>query len=83
MSKRPAHDCILTAQAIATQHNIDIHRLMDPTSLAAFPKLSAFLVRFEGLPRVTEYMTSSSFIYWPINNKVAKFGGGGDCPRSL
>jgi glutathione S-transferase len=83
MSLGPAHDGILTAQATAAQHNIDIHRLMDPTSLAAFPKLSAFLVRFEGLPQLTEYMKSSRFIYWPINNKVAKFGGRGECPRSL
>jgi hypothetical protein len=56
---------------------------MDPTSLAAFPKLTAFLVRFEGLPKLTEYMKSPSFIYWPINNKVAKFGGVGCCPRTL
>ena len=38
--------------------------------------VQAFLDRFEALPAIKTYMSSSEFIKWPINNKIAKWGGG-------
>ena len=38
--------------------------------------VQAFLDRFEALPAIKTYMSSSEFIKWPINNKIAKWYGG-------
>jgi glutathione S-transferase len=51
-------------------HNLDVHRLMDLQCLAPYPKLSAFLSRFEALTQIAAFMKSDKFCYWPINNKV-------------
>ncbi|KAK3102705.1 hypothetical protein FSP39_013316 [Pinctada imbricata] len=52
---------------------LDQHRLMKPGILDDYPKLMAFLDRFEGLPKIKAYMESSRFMKRPVNNKVAAF----------
>eukprot|EP00741_Cyanophora_paradoxa_P008466 tig00001333_g8193.t1 len=52
---------------------LDQMRLMQPDSLDAFPKLGAYLTRFEALPAIAEYMKSPEFIQRPVNNKVAQW----------
>ena len=37
----------------------------------------AFLGRFEALPAIKAYMSSAEFMKWPVNNKIAKWGGAG------
>ena len=37
----------------------------------------AFLGRFEALPAIKAYMSSAEFMRWPVNNKIAKWGGAG------
>jgi glutathione S-transferase len=53
---------------------LDQHRILAPEVVANYPKLTAFLDRFEALPPIKEYMSSSRFMRTPINNKMAKFG---------
>ena len=52
---------------------LDQHRLMKEDSLKEFPKLLAFLDRFEALPSIKKYMSSDKFMRRPVNNKVAAF----------
>lgn len=51
----------------------DQHKLMESTSLDKFPKLCAFMKRFEELPNIKKYMNSDKFMSRPVNNKVAQF----------
>ncbi|XP_064607319.1 glutathione S-transferase Mu 3-like isoform X2 [Liolophura sinensis] len=51
----------------------DQHKLMESTSLDNFPKLCAFMKRFEELPNIKKYMSSDKFMSRPVNNKVAQF----------
>ena len=53
---------------------IDQHKLLVPDCLKPYANLEAFQERFEALPKVSQYMKSSSFMKTPINNKMAKFG---------
>jgi len=53
---------------------MDQHKLLVPDLLKPYPNLEAFQARFEALPKVSQYMKSSSFMKTPINNKMAKFG---------
>merc|ERR1711874_274787 len=53
---------------------IDQHKLLAPDCLKPYANLEAFQERFEALPKVSQYMKSSSFMKSPINNKMAKFG---------
>ncbi|XP_045165161.2 glutathione S-transferase Mu 3-like [Mercenaria mercenaria] len=52
---------------------LEQHTRMKPDSLDAYPKLTAFLQRFQKLPNVKEYLTKDSVKNMPINNKVASF----------
>ena len=52
---------------------LDQHILMQEDSLKDFPKLLAFLKRFEELPNIKKYMESDKFIRRPVNNKIAGF----------
>ncbi|XP_067683085.1 glutathione S-transferase Mu 5-like [Haliotis asinina] len=52
---------------------LDQTRIMQPGSLDKFPKLLAFLSRFEAIPSIKKYMSSDKFIKRPINNKSASF----------
>ena len=45
------------------------------TLMFRFPKLIAYMDRFEKLPAIESYMKSDRFLKRPINNKTAKFGG--------
>lgn len=39
-----------------------------------WPKLAAFLKRFEEVPEIKKYMESPKFMKSPMNNRIAKFG---------
>merc|ERR1712066_871600 len=53
---------------------MDQHKFLAPDLLKPYPNLEAFQARFEALPKVSQYMKSSSFMKTPLNNKMAKFG---------
>ena len=42
--------------------------------------MQAFLAHFEALPAIKAYMSSDEFLKWPVNNKIASWGGGGPAP---
>eukprot|EP01098_Paradermamoeba_levis_P002026 TRINITY_DN1235_c0_g1_i1.p1 TRINITY_DN1235_c0_g1~~TRINITY_DN1235_c0_g1_i1.p1 ORF type:complete len:253 (+),score=66.79 TRINITY_DN1235_c0_g1_i1:94-759(+) len=48
----------------------DQHRLLEPTSLDAFPHISAFVKRFAALPKIAQYLASDRCIVHPVNNKT-------------
>ncbi|XP_006979549.2 glutathione S-transferase Mu 1 isoform X1 [Peromyscus maniculatus bairdii] len=50
---------------------LDQHRIFQPHCLDAFPNLNDFMVRFEGLKKISDYMKSSRFIYKPFYVKLA------------
>nr|AEW46330.1 mu glutathione S-transferase [Ruditapes philippinarum] len=52
---------------------LDQHTRMKSDSLDAYPKLKAFLGRFQELPKVKEYLAQESVRNMPINNKSAAF----------
>ncbi|KAJ8301664.1 hypothetical protein KUTeg_020651 [Tegillarca granosa] len=52
---------------------LDQLRIMDPGCLDKFSKLKAFIDRFEALPKIKAYLSSSQCIKRPINNKIAAF----------
>ncbi|KAK6177389.1 hypothetical protein SNE40_015498 [Patella caerulea] len=52
---------------------LDQHLLMSPGCLDKFPKLQAFLKRFEAIPQIKAYMASPKFIKRPVNNKSGGF----------
>ena len=53
---------------------LDVHKAFLPNCLDAFPNLREFVARFEGLPSIQKYFTSSKYMKWPLNNDMAKFG---------
>ena len=52
---------------------MDQLRTMEPGCLDAYPQTTAFLARFEALPKIAAYMASDRFMRRPINNKSAAF----------
>jgi len=54
---------------------LDQLRLMSIEFLKPYPNLTAFLGHFEKLPQIETYMKSPRFLKYPINGRVAKFGG--------
>ena len=54
---------------------MDCLKMMSPGIYEDFPKLKAFLNRFENLPRVKAYMESSRFQRTPVFNKFYGFQG--------
>jgi len=54
---------------------IDHHCLMKPTFLDEHPTLKAWKQRFSELPAIQEYHASEKFEQYPINNKMAVWGG--------
>ncbi|XP_052586188.1 glutathione S-transferase Mu 2-like [Peromyscus californicus insignis] len=50
---------------------LDQHRIFQPHCLDAFPNLNDFMVRFEGLKKISDYMKSSRFIYKPFYVKLS------------
>ena len=60
--------CVVVGFLVTIQHEYDLE-------CSLF--LQAFLTRFEALPAIKAYMSSDEFMRWPINNKIAKWGGGG------
>ncbi|VDL58952.1 unnamed protein product [Hymenolepis diminuta] len=45
----------------------------EPSCLAGFPKLKAYLTRFENLPKLKEYISSEEFKRRDCNGKMAKW----------
>jgi len=54
---------------------LDVNRLLDAESFTGFPKVTAFLKRFEDLPQIKKYMESENFIKWPVYSPLAQWGG--------
>jgi len=52
---------------------LDQNRIMTPKAYEPVPNLTAFLNRFEQLPRISTYLKSKEFISRPINNVMAQF----------
>ncbi|XP_050414318.1 glutathione S-transferase Mu 4 [Patella vulgata] len=52
---------------------LDQNREVAPTCLDKFPKLRAFLSRFESLPRNKLFMTTPMYMKHPIHNPYANF----------
>jgi glutathione S-transferase len=65
----------LTVADFPVYEILDHHRILEPTILNDYPKLTAFMDRFEALPKIKAYMESSKFMKFPLNNKMASFGG--------
>ncbi|XP_060552241.1 glutathione S-transferase Mu 1-like [Ruditapes philippinarum] len=63
----------ITAADFSMYEILDQLRRMQPDSLNAFPKLQAFLDRFESLPKVKEYLSLDKVKNLPINSKIAAF----------
>ncbi|KAK7079754.1 Glutathione S-transferase Mu 3 [Halocaridina rubra] len=53
----------------------DIHRVIESSCLESFPNLKDFMKRFEALPNIKKYMSSSRFLAAPLNGPTAKVGG--------
>ena len=51
--------------------------------LDTYPKLAAFVTRFEALETIAAYIRSPKHIEWPIYGAMAAWGGGGPCPRTI
>ncbi|XP_047132964.1 glutathione S-transferase Mu 5 isoform X1 [Hydra vulgaris] len=54
---------------------LDIHKVFQEDILASFPKLEAFVKRFEAIPEIHDFMKSDKFFKGPLNNKMALIGG--------
>ncbi|KAM5293642.1 glutathione S-transferase Mu 4-like [Glossophaga mutica] len=50
---------------------LDVLRMFEPKCLDAFPNLKDFLVRFEGLKKISAYMKSSRFLRTPVYSKAS------------
>ncbi|XP_045672990.1 glutathione S-transferase Mu 1-like [Phyllostomus hastatus] len=53
---------------------LDVLRRFEPKCLDAFPNLKDFLVRFEGLKKISAYMKSSRFLPTPLYSKASMWG---------
>lgn len=53
---------------------LDIMQMFEPKCLDAFSNLKDFLVRFEGLKKISAYMKSSRFLPAPVYAKMAMWG---------
>ncbi|ODM89120.1 Glutathione S-transferase Mu 2 [Orchesella cincta] len=54
---------------------LDQHKLLDPTCLKPYKNLEDFVDRIENLDRIKGFLKSSRVIKYPLNNKMASFGG--------
>ncbi|XP_024426226.2 glutathione S-transferase Mu 1 [Desmodus rotundus] len=53
---------------------LDVLRMFQPTCLDEFANLKDFLVRFEGLKKISAYMKSSRFLRTPVYSKASMWG---------
>ncbi|XP_066103031.1 glutathione S-transferase Mu 1-like [Saccopteryx bilineata] len=53
---------------------LDVLCLFEPKCLDAFPNLKDFMVRFEGLKKISAYMKSSRFLRTPVYSTMAMWG---------
>jgi glutathione S-transferase len=54
---------------------LDEHKVLEPKILEGYPALEKFQERIESLPRIAKYIKSPRFIKYPLNNRMASFGG--------
>lgn len=54
---------------------VEQHRALVPDVVSPFTALAEFGARIEALPQIRAYLDSSRCIRWPINNRMASFGG--------
>ena len=50
------------------------YKLFAPEVVAKFPKILAYIDRFEKLPQIAAYMKSDRYLATPFFNKMAKWG---------
>ncbi|XP_054157597.1 glutathione S-transferase Mu 1-like [Oppia nitens] len=53
---------------------LDWFRLFSPETFQKFPVLIKYLNRFESLPAIKAYMSSSEFISWPVSGPISPWG---------
>ncbi|XP_051021921.1 glutathione S-transferase Mu 4 [Acomys russatus] len=53
---------------------LDLHLIFEPKCLDTFPNLKDFVVRFEGLKKISAYMKTSRFLRTPLYTRVATWG---------
>jgi len=54
---------------------LDQHKLLDPKCLENYKNLQDFVERIEKLDKIAAYLKSAKYIKYPLNNKMASFGG--------
>jgi len=59
----------------------DFFRYFVPNVCKDFPTLKAHQGRILGLPELQGYLTSPTYVRWPVFGPIAKFGGGGEEPE--
>mmetsp|Transcript_4770 Transcript_4770/g.11865 ORF Transcript_4770/g.11865 Transcript_4770/m.11865 type:complete len:125 (+) Transcript_4770:629-1003(+) len=59
---------------------LDQHLIFQPSILDKYGKLKEYHARMAALPAIAAYRSSDRFRAWPLNNYMAKFGGGNDQP---
>lgn len=54
---------------------LDEHKVLEPSILDGYKNLQDFCARVEELPRIKAFIKSPKFIKYPLNNRMASFGG--------
>jgi hypothetical protein len=54
---------------------LDQHKVLYPDCLKEVENLEQFLERVQNLEKIAAYMKSPGFIKYPLNGKMASFGG--------
>jgi len=71
---------LVGAEIVSADFNLydflDVLKHLEPNCLDKYSNLQEYIKRIENLPKIKAYMSSPSFISWPINNKMAAFGAG-------
>ena len=62
---------------------IDTHFILLPVMKEKYPLLAEYAMRFEELPAIKAYMTSSRFLRYPLNSRYAGWGGKDGPPEVL
>ena len=61
---------------------LDVISLFDATLFDKLENLKSYKTRFEAIPKVAEYRSSSEFMTAPICNRMAKWGGDAELTKS-
>ena len=50
-------------------------KTLEPNAFTSFPNITTFIQKIRNLEQIDRYMSSERCITWPINNKMATWGG--------